>query len=101
MIVHLLARKEGRRAAAEAEGCLAETSESVVYDCPQHLLIRIGLADDHQSLTGGHQPFCPYRRIDCGRDLAQADGGAHRTGEPVLDPAPVPAPYPRHFGIPG
>ena len=63
-----------------------EAGEGVVNDRSQHLLVWVGLADDHQALAGGDQELgLPDRVGGCG-DLAAADGRAQRGGEAALQP---------------
>lgn len=51
-----------------------EIREGVVDDRPQHLLIRVGLADHHQALAGRDQALRPGYWICRCRDLAEPDG---------------------------
>src|SRR4029077_19145143 len=63
---------------------LAETREGTIDDRPQHLLIRVSLADDHETLADGHQTLGPGNRINRILNLAEADRGTQCTSEAVL-----------------
>src|SRR6516164_3694098 len=91
----------GGVASRGGEWPLAEAGERGVDDGPQRLLVRVGLAHDHQAHAAGHQALAPGDRVDRGRDLAAPDGVAQRGGEAVLEPGHVPLHHRGDLGVYG